>query len=469
MKNFTLIALCVAASAGVYQMADAAPMPDLFRCAAKLNKTTKKKAPTARTGASGKYAAKAADAAAIWRSGTQKAYGWNGEDWELVETYEISYNEQGQKTEQTVTDTEGYANRETYTWNENGMLATRFTQVAEEEGGEFTDYSQLKREYDTRLTSFITFNEQQLFSNGNWIPSNCYKQTITRDEAGNVTLMERAVLFQGIYDPTYRLSITYGEDGRAETIVETQLTYDYFTGEYAWVEAGRYTDIEWDRTDGQITGVDDLDDLYVGANRIKSAKVDVDGELINLNVEYYGDDNFVATLISEEDEDGFMQSSSLSYSMLDFSGEEAVNRGWKIETANEILFDGESLEKELITETYIYDPNDLIILEKVEYSTDDFTLIDAMVEGVVEYDEEYGYPLSWTVREYDWEEEEMMESFRAEYSDYTNLATSAIKGIEAGTGDAPVYYNLQGQKVENPATGIYIRVIGSDARKVMIR
>lgn len=47
---------------------------------------------------------------------------------------------------------------------------------------------------------------------------------------------------------------------------------------------------------------------------------------------------------------------------------------------------------------------------------------------------------------------------------------SAIEAVEAENNDAPVvYFNLQGQRVENPANGLFIRVQGNKATKVAIR
>jgi hypothetical protein len=49
-------------------------------------------------------------------------------------------------------------------------------------------------------------------------------------------------------------------------------------------------------------------------------------------------------------------------------------------------------------------------------------------------------------------------------------ATSGVQTVVADTTNAPVvYYNLQGQRVANPAQGLYIRVQGSKVEKVAIR
>lgn len=463
MKKFTLIAL--AAAFAFCQDAGAAGLPGVFknvrsRVCPRLKMEAKADSPR-------RFAAKAADAGAIWRAETQKAYGWDGEEWVLTETYAISYDELGQKTVQTVTDEDGYVNRETYTWNDYGQLATRLTQVDPRGNGEFKDYSRLKREYDSRLTSFITFNDQEIFNNGAWSPSNNYKQTITRDDAGNITLMERAVLFQGVYDPTYRLNISYGEDGQAETIVARELTYDYYTGEYAWVDSEIYTDIVWEETDGQIVGVDDIEDFFLGANRMKSANLEMDGDVMAIDVEYTGD-GFVLTMTAEPDEEGMVLVNSLRYNELDFSGDAPahINKGWQVLTTYAIMVEDEVLMQEVVTETYVYTADDLILLEKVEFGDGESSEIESMIVGEVEYDEEIGCPVSWTVSEYDWDADEMMPTFRAEYSDYTNCSTSAVRDVMTPDDSTPVYYDLQGRKVQNPAAGIYIKMDGGKVGKV---
>lgn len=52
---------------------------------------------------------------------------------------------------------------------------------------------------------------------------------------------------------------------------------------------------------------------------------------------------------------------------------------------------------------------------------------------------------------------------------YKYVGTSAIEAVEAAATDAPaVYYNLQGQRVANPANGLFIRVAGNKATKVVL-
>lgn len=52
---------------------------------------------------------------------------------------------------------------------------------------------------------------------------------------------------------------------------------------------------------------------------------------------------------------------------------------------------------------------------------------------------------------------------------FTVSETTGVEGVESVDGDAPVvYYNLQGVRVANPAKGIYIRVQGNKATKVVL-
>ena len=48
--------------------------------------------------------------------------------------------------------------------------------------------------------------------------------------------------------------------------------------------------------------------------------------------------------------------------------------------------------------------------------------------------------------------------------------SSAVSDITVEDSDAPVvYYNMQGVRVANPANGLYIRVQGKKATKVLVR
>lgn len=407
------------------------------------------------------YSARSAQAATLWRAATQKDFGWDGEEWVLDETCSFEYDDKGQTVVQEAIDYDGYVNRETMTWNENGMLATSLKEVADEAGAPFTETEKLARTYDDRVVSFITFNDQTVYSNDEWIPSNSYKQTVTRNEAGNVTLMERAVYYQGIYDPIYRLSLEYGEDGKAVSAEEKNLKYDYDTDSFVWETDVVFTDMVWENTDGQIVT---MDSPFFGNNRLKSGKVSQDGMDMDLTVEYSEDGSFTAHLTGYDPEEEEDVDTRLIYTPVDDYGSNITRQ------VTDYIIDGFPYFTDEITETNIYDPNGLIILEEVKSGDVLMSWIESRVEGVVEYDEQYGYPLSWTLSEYDTEEYELYPVFRAEYSDYIGLTgIDEINGENISCGK-PVYYDLQGRCISSPVQGgIYIRRTGSKTEKVIVR
>ncbi|MDE6285815.1 MAG: hypothetical protein K2L99_02335, partial [Muribaculaceae bacterium] len=372
------------------------------------------------------------------------------------------YDQEGRILVSEVEDYDGYINREENTWNENGMLATRVNTVAESADEPFKNYTKLSRTYDEKVPSFIIANEQYSWNGEDWSESNFYTQTITRDAAGNVTGMERSVFFQGALDPAYRLTVTYGADGKASTIKDTTLDYDYDAGDYVWVEGSLISDIEWENTDGQILSVEEL---FTGANRIKSATItnlEFD-EVQNYTAEYAADGSYTLTMTSHDDYWDEDVKSVLYYTPLDENG------SYKTVIVNTYYENGdtEPYMSESTTEKGEYDAYGLILLEELSYSDGFYEEVEERTVGTVEYDTENGYPLTWTVQVYDPEDEVMMNVLRAEYSDYINAGVAdAI--IDA---DAPVeYFNLQGMRINEPAAGqVVIRRQGNKATKIFVK
>ena len=447
MKNFTLIlAACAILAAGNDAMAarPAKPVKHAARAAAAFNR----KAAVQR----------ATEAAAKWCSTTEKVYGWNNR-WVLEETYTIEYDSKGLRTKQTCVDAEDIVTRQTFAYDANGMKTLEITEVSEDNGASFRNSSKLERTYDSRVTNFITLNKPYIWMNDDWQASgNNYTQTLTRNADGNVTMMERAVFFNGIYDPTTRITMTYGADGKATTIAESNLNYDYSSGQYYWDDDQTYTDIVWDRTNGQITS---NEDLMSGANRISSAKI-VDGDdEMNVTVTYDENGGYSGTMTGTDGDDTF--TSNVFYSVLDDNG------SFKVITDTYYFSNGEPYYSESYTETYKYDAYGLIIQESVEFSDGTYSEFESIVEGTIEYDPVNGYPLTYTLQSYDPDEGKMVNGIRMEFSDYVDVV--GIGDITADSADAPVeYFNLQGIRVANPTPGqVYIRRQGDSATKVLVK
>lgn len=391
------------------------------------------------------YSTKAAEAGALWRSRAQKAYGWDQSkaQWVLEDSYEITYNADGLKTESRLTDVDGIS-VETYTYNDNGNLATKLTQVADGAGKPLVNSQKLSREYDSRLTSFVTFNDQNIWLNNGWRPSNNYKQLITRNADGNITLMERAIFYDGYYDPTYRLSVEYGPDGKAISISESELTYDGI--ELFWRPGETISDIEWYSTDGQIVSAEDL---FSGANRISKATItDEDDFVIEVSATYNDDGSYTAVMSA--DDEGLIIRSTMTYTPVDANG------SCTYLTVTTYTEEGLTFT-ETIKEEYLVDAFGLTLLEEVTVDEDGDSFVETGVKGEVTYDPAYGYPLEWIVKEHDEESGDYVNAFRAVYSDYVDV--KGVNAVESELAEGKeLWFNLQGMPVDNPSSpGLYIR------------
>lgn len=278
---------------------------------------------------------------------------------------------------------------------------------------------------------------------------NNYKRIITRDEEGNITSSVIAVLFQGIYDPTQRVDVVYGTDGKATEISEQILNFDYDSYEYYWEQGTRITDIVWDRTDGQIYNIDDI---FIGNNRIGSAHyVDPDGLDMNVIVEYAEDsDAYTATMSMTMD--GMSVTGIMEYTPLE-------NDGY-IGEGTTYFMDVELLRSR---EEYRYDDWGLMTLSLESVTEDGFTYGEKII-GEVEYDSE-GKPETYTVSQVysddEIGEEEMEYVIRAEYADYVDVTVGS--GAEMMREEVKERcYNLHGLPVSSSDKG---RIVVTESGK----
>lgn len=380
----------------------------------------------------------------LWVAKTQKGFGWTGNEWELGEVYTQSYTRDGQISLQTVVDMEGGVSRQSFRYNSNGKVIYRLTSVANSTSGPFKDTQKLTRTYDHILTGFITDNDQKVLIGTSWQPSNCYKQQITRNDAGDVTGMVRAVYFQGIYDPTHHFSIIYNESGDATEITTEDLDYNYNKQEYYWKPGPGYKDIVWDRFDGQLVS---LDNLFDGANRIKSAVATVGGEEYRVSAEYFDDGSWIAHRLQFDPDVDLDLDEITEFTPYDSNG------SCSIVSTMGYIEDGQMIGAEKHIYNFRYDANGLILLEEELYDNGETVEIISRSEGEVEYDDDYGYPIRWTLMVYDDEAGEMVNAFRAEYDDYVNLGTSAIEEVEEAGGGVGRFYDFRGIPVSELPKG----------------
>ncbi len=392
----------------------------------------------------------------LWCPAQQQLYTWDDGDWVLAETNRLNYNSKGLITEDiTVESDNPGASRTIYTYNDNGNWTSRIMQYSSDMA-DYRNSMKTEREFDAVVPSFVTATYGYNWLNYEWQQTgNNWEREVTRNADGNVTKVERRVLYQGIFDPTQRFMAEYGADGKASRMWSEELTSDGFN--LYWEEGDVYTDIVWDRTDGQIFSAEDV--MY-GANRISSARVTSDGDELTLTVEYPDELGSYKGVISGSI-DGAEVTSVIQHTVLDSYGS----------------------YEEVITETYSYDGITESMVQTNKYLTDDSGL-DMLVYASETYEGEEeiyewakaklirdseGRPAEYIQQMYDYDSGEFENSMRIVFSDYIDAA--GVGSAIVDDTDAPVQlYDLRGVPVHGDAApGLYIRRQGDKVSKVMIK
>ena len=391
-----------------------------------------------------------------WRAAEDNTYVW-GEEWLLDTNNKYEYNSAGNVVLQLTTDEYGDVNRITSTWNEYGWCTSRLNEKSTD-GSPFAQYEKKEFAYDPIVHSLVVSNCGYTWDNGAWVQNgNNFIRTVTRNDAGNITQVEVAILYNGQYDPTERCIVEYGPDGKANKITDMQLSYNGIS--YTWEKTVEITDIVWDRTDGQVVSVENL---FSGANRIKSATFNDDGDVMKVEATYVPDSESYTTVTKSTATDGVVVADVTKTTRVDVL--DAIG-SYEIVDTEVYEYDGER-------EEYSY-------VEKLHYNAYGLeTLIYAAFEeegvepdiwqwtvGTTTDDPQYGYPREYIIREYDPEEGEFFNSIRVEYLGYVDVAGTAV--VETAPDTSAEYYNLQGIRVADPVSGVvYIERRGNVARKV---
>ena len=372
---------------------------------------------------------------------TTIAYGWSRNKWVLEDTYKYTYDTSGNVTVELAEDSGGGYSRTVSEYDDNNKVTFRENMVSAD-GVNYENNKKSEFEYDPILTNLITQRLEwmwlQIGSEYEWKPvGNTYRRIVTRDEAGNITSVVIAVLYNGDFDPTQRLDITYGEDGKATTISEQILGYD--GKDFYWEQGVRISDIVWDRTDGQIYNPEDL---FIGNNRIGSAHYEDSDDLdMNVTVEY-ADDSDAYTASMTMTMDGMTVTATSEYTPLE-------NDGYISEGTT--YFEGSELYS--TREEYRYDDWGLMTLSYEGETEDGKTYAKGSV-GEVEYDQD-GQPVTYTIGEFSTEgnidDKVINYVVRAEYSDYVDVSTS-VKDLNVSDA-IEEYYDLNGIRINDPAAG----------------
>lgn len=391
-----------------------------------------------------------------WQAQKETMYAW-ANDWILAESNVLTFNDEGkiltQLTSEYVDDEiEGYT-RTLNTYNSNGMVTKRLIE-ASLDGENFIPSHLRVVAYDPIVTDLIISNEQTLWSDGEEYVGNCYHFDIIRNADGNITLAERAVFFNGIFDPTERFTVEYGSDNKAVSTLQSMLQYDWNTNEYYWKETSKFDDIIWEETDGQIYSEDSM---IGGNNKLKSATMYDFEEEMAFQLEMSYTSNGYNLTMSTEEMPGLISNMSVIY---------LPNDGYSMimkEEYNGYVF-------LTIEETLECAANGLILREYYCENADGEEPYIEETKGEFfgaseEQPEAYEYSI------YTSDDNAWMPSMRIEFSDYTFIASNPNAIETVSSPDSQIeYYDLQGIKIQEPAKGsIYIERHGNEARKVIKR
>lgn len=289
---------------------------------------------------------------------------------------------------------------------------------------------------------------------------------ITRNSDNNITQISEGYIYNSEKTEDQRAVYTYGDDKKINTIK----VYDN-VGDDEFKLVGEITDIKWEKTNGQLIDLD-MEGLryYFSENWIASATLPK-----ATNEPYLGD--ILMKVEYKAGLGGFKVTQTMNneiilsddFTITDTYGSYNV-RSFEVDFDNDddIWFrDDEYLSDFIKT----YDKFGNILVEKeIRYADANPEKILGTIElsGSVVYDTETGYPTEYTTAQ-KYDENPASNNSRIVWSDYKSFE-AGIGAIATDNENAPVeYFDLRGQRVDNPAGGFFIRRQGNHVEKIVVR
>lgn len=315
------------------------------------------------------------------------------------------------------------------------------------------------------VPDFVTSDISYFKTDGVWKKDyGSSKNDVTRDEKGRVTeVVKYRTNKKGEFITKEKDVITYGEDGKPSQIKVYQYYEDDGTDEAKLGQAIAYTDIVWKNCDNQILNGHIL---FQGANRILSAKIIVnDAEHGSIKVEYGpGENDYTVVEVGTP--------KFLSIKTINTTEYREINSYDSYSILNRRETYSKNSDEPEVSVNYESVTNDAygLMIEQIIRNENNGVITSFHKEiGEVEYDKTYGYPLVYTrSRAESMDGSEPVPVFRIEYSDYKNCReTTGIENVAVENNDnAPVeYFNLQGERINKPSKGLYIRRQGKLVQK----
>lgn len=407
-----------------------------------------------------------------WKIAKEEEFYYDGGDWLHSAYYYYTYDNEGRVLVNT-SEADGFYSKRTNTYDSDGRIVHQ--EDADSEDGT-TYVVSVKRdiEYDDIVKDLII--KREAFSLDETTgeltqPGNNYTYDVKRNEAGNVVSTQRAVWYDGAYDPTERATVTYDEaTGKAVGYDAEILQSDESGSGFVWAEDSRYKNIVWDRTDGQLVG--GFSTWYEGANRVKSAVLYTIGsagtkaDLANVSVEYKEGGSYAVTIAQ-----GDAYKAVLNKTFTDQYG------SYDVELTEMQDFNGDGQfgdDEKAVTQKEVYGQDshgNMTLLESYEYdeTTGQLSLISKDVSEYT-YDPERDEVSQIVMSSYNADTGEMEPMLKYVTLEYTDV-TSGIELQKTEEGQNKAFYNVQGMKLDNNAAsrakGLYFEKIGGKAYKVL--
>lgn len=335
-------------------------------------------------------------------------YRWIENEWALSENYVYTYDARGNVLSQT-----------------NDSIKMVYT-------------------YDSIVTDKPVRQEVFCLIDNEWVSQGGLRTDVIRNDKGNITKVSYNQFYGEMEEPITEYTVTYGSDDKASAM-------SLYDGQV------NFSNLKWERTNGQLLmSFDEMQNLSPdlvckGDNRISSCKLSSPEiqQSFTLAVTYtdqLGSYKITAKML-------IIPVGTITHTVLDENGS----------------YKNEDIESDYNeTETVIYDSFGLV-KEATTSVTENNETKTSLVKGEITYNSTTGFPTEYTCQSKGMEETELVNSQRALFGTYIDPA--GISTPVADQNSNPVFYNLQGQKIDtsNLTPGIYVRRQGGTATKVLIK
>lgn len=403
-----------------------------------------------------------ADNKEIWRPGTLSYFNFYEGEWVGSQSYTCTYFPNGLIHEEIAEN----GNVTSYEYDDLDRLICESSYHMEGDT-KVVDYSRTLT-YDSVIKDFVVKTEETYGDYGGYT----YGIDITRNDAGNVVAVENISEYGGNF-----VTVEYDDNNVASKITVGYKGIDWVTKE-PYTDIDRVvTDIVWEETDGQITGInlgevnfyEPENNLCYSSNKIKSCTVTGNEwpEPAAFTAEYDGL-NYHTLLKFAGEIEGLEDNRirEVKYTAIDNNGSYKASEfdtDFDEDEDGNFYLDGTSMAEF----SHMVDDYGLVTEDLEAYIYDDEEEASGYKAEVV-YDDTYGYPLEYTINYLVYGEYQPYE--KTVYSDYTNVAEGTGVNTITGSSDSAVeFYNLNGVRVNNPSNGLYIRRQGNDVSKVIIK